>query len=90
MTFADVNRRANQLARHLCNLGVTADVPVAVLMERSFELIIAMMGMPSEIACCCLVHRCLATTRCLACLQVGLNSCHKDVADMQTLKFAKH
>ncbi|KAL3130149.1 hypothetical protein ABBQ38_008458 [Trebouxia sp. C0009 RCD-2024] len=44
MTFADVNHRANQLARHLCTLGVATDIPVAVLMERSFDLIIAMMG----------------------------------------------
>ncbi len=45
MTFAEVNNRANQLARHLCTLGVGKDIPVAILMERSFDLIIAMMGM---------------------------------------------
>ncbi len=45
MTFAEVNQRSNQLARHLRTLGVGRDVPVAILMERSFDLIIAMMGM---------------------------------------------
>ncbi len=44
MTFAEVNQRSNQLARHLRTLGVGRDVPVAILMERSFDLIIAMMG----------------------------------------------
>ena len=44
MTFANVNYRANQLARHLFTLDVQKDIPVAILMERSFDLIIAMMG----------------------------------------------
>ncbi|KAL3134282.1 hypothetical protein ABBQ38_006545 [Trebouxia sp. C0009 RCD-2024] len=26
MTFADVNQRANQLARHICTLGVATDI----------------------------------------------------------------
>ena len=59
MTFAEVNDRANQLARHLRTLGVSADIAVAVLMERSFDLIIAMMGMQSTIVGCrLLVDRC--------------------------------
>ena len=45
MTFAEVNYKANQLAGHLRILGVGTDVPVAILMERSFDLIVAMMGM---------------------------------------------
>lgn len=44
MTFATVNSKANQLARHLCTLGVGRDMPVGVLMERSFDLIIAIIG----------------------------------------------
>ncbi|KAL3130186.1 hypothetical protein ABBQ38_008489 [Trebouxia sp. C0009 RCD-2024] len=44
MTFATVNSKANQLARHLCTLGVGRDMPVGVLMERSFDLIIAIIA----------------------------------------------
>ncbi len=44
MTFTHVNGKANQLARYLRTLGVDTDVPVGIFMERSFDLIIAMMG----------------------------------------------
>ena len=85
MTFADVNHRANQLARHLCTVGVATDVAVAVLMERSFDLIIAMMGMQSKLIACVtmqlsarLVSSCCKTHACLkVCLIVYLILCHK-------------
>lgn len=44
MTYAELDQKTNQLARHLRVLGVDRDVPVAVLMERSFDIIIAVMG----------------------------------------------
>lgn len=44
MTYAQLDQKTNQLARHLRVLGVDRDVPVAVLMERSFDIIIAVMG----------------------------------------------
>ncbi len=44
LTYRELNRRANQLARYLRSLGVGPDVPVAVSLERSCELLIALLG----------------------------------------------
>ncbi|RKG65329.1 amino acid adenylation domain-containing protein, partial [Corallococcus sp. CA054B] len=44
LTYAELNRRANQLAHHLLALGVGPDVPVGVLFERSAEQLIAILG----------------------------------------------
>ncbi len=44
MTYAELNSRANQLARVLRGRGVTADTVVAVMVERSFEMIIGMLA----------------------------------------------
>ncbi len=44
LTYDQLNRRANQLARHLQKLGVERDVPVGVLLERSCELVIALLA----------------------------------------------
>ncbi|MEV4051952.1 non-ribosomal peptide synthase/polyketide synthase [Amycolatopsis sp. NPDC049688] len=43
-TFAELDARANQLARHLVSQGVTAERPVAVMLPRSAEAIVAMLG----------------------------------------------
>lgn len=42
--YRDLNARANQLARHLRRLGVGPDVPVGVCMERSAEMLVALLG----------------------------------------------
>ena len=52
MTYAQLDQKTNQLARHLQILGVSRDVPVAVLMERSFDIIIAVMGELNAIPYC--------------------------------------
>jgi amino acid adenylation domain-containing protein len=39
LTYHELNRRANRLAHHLQALGVGANVPVAVCMERSLEMV---------------------------------------------------
>ena len=52
MTYAQLDQKTNQLARHLQVLGISRDVPVAVLMERSFDIIIAVMGEPYGIPSC--------------------------------------
>jgi amino acid adenylation domain-containing protein len=44
LTYRDLNARANQLAHHLIDLGVGPEVIVAVCLERSVELIIALVG----------------------------------------------
>jgi amino acid adenylation domain-containing protein len=44
LTYAQLNLQANRLAHRLVNLGVGPDVVVAVCMERSFDLIVALLG----------------------------------------------
>lgn len=44
ITYRTLNRRANQMARHLRHLGVGPDVVVGVFMERSIDMIVALVG----------------------------------------------
>lgn len=44
LTYADLNRRANQLAHYLQNLGVGLDVLVGIYLERSPDIAIAILG----------------------------------------------
>ncbi|HZI04645.1 MAG TPA: amino acid adenylation domain-containing protein, partial [Archangium sp.] len=44
LTYGELNARANQLARHLRRLGVGPEVLVALCLERSPELIVAMLA----------------------------------------------
>ncbi|WP_164003091.1 AMP-binding protein, partial [Pyxidicoccus caerfyrddinensis] len=44
LTYRQLDERANQLAHHLRSLGVASGTPVAVGLERSFELIICLLG----------------------------------------------
>lgn len=44
LTYAELNTRANQLAHHLQKLGIGPDELVGVCMERSTELVIALLG----------------------------------------------
>ena len=44
LTYAELNRRANQIAHHLRGLGVGPDVVVAILMERSLDLLACLLG----------------------------------------------
>src|SRR5260370_20696892 len=41
LSYAELNRRANQLGHHLQQLGVKPDVRVAIILERSIELVVA-------------------------------------------------
>ncbi|HEY8979761.1 MAG TPA: amino acid adenylation domain-containing protein, partial [Streptomyces sp.] len=43
-TYAEVNARANRLARHLAGLGVGPESGVGVLMQRSPDLVIALLA----------------------------------------------
>ena len=44
LTFAELNTRANKLAHYLRNAGVEAEAPVAVFLERSVDMIVALLG----------------------------------------------
>ena len=44
MTYGELNRRANQLAHYLQARGVGPEVYVCVCMERSLEMVIALLG----------------------------------------------
>ena len=44
LTYADLNRRANQIAHHLQSLGVGPESLVGICMERSFALVIGLLG----------------------------------------------
>jgi amino acid adenylation domain-containing protein len=44
LTYAELNMRANNLAHRLMKLGIGPDVPVAVCMSRSPDLIVALIG----------------------------------------------
>ncbi len=44
LTYHELNQRANQLAHYLRTLGVGPDVVVGLYLERSVELIIALLG----------------------------------------------
>ncbi len=44
LSYRELNARANQLAHHLCKLGVGAEVLVGICMERSVEMMVALLG----------------------------------------------
>ncbi|HYG79906.1 MAG TPA: condensation domain-containing protein, partial [Pyrinomonadaceae bacterium] len=44
LSYSELNERANQLARHLRSLGVGADAPVGVMLERSPELVVSLLA----------------------------------------------
>jgi aspartate racemase len=44
ITYHELNRRANQLARHLQTLGAGPEVRVAICVERSLALVVGLLG----------------------------------------------
>ncbi|MFZ0751733.1 MAG: amino acid adenylation domain-containing protein, partial [Pyrinomonadaceae bacterium] len=44
LTYRQLNSRANQLAHHLLNLGVGPDVLVGIMMQRSLEMVVAILA----------------------------------------------
>ena len=44
LTYRELNQRANQLARHLRKSGVGSETPVALCLERSADMLVALIG----------------------------------------------
>ncbi len=44
LTYRELNERANRLAHYLQRLGVQAEVPVALYLERSLDMVVAILG----------------------------------------------
>jgi amino acid adenylation domain-containing protein len=44
LSFGELNRRANRLANYLCRHGVGPDVLVGVCLDRSLDLVVALLG----------------------------------------------
>ena len=44
LSYAELHRRANQLAHYLRKAGVGPETPVAIYLERSVEMIVALLG----------------------------------------------
>jgi len=44
LTYRELNRRANQLAHHLQKLGVKPEVLVGICLERSLEMLVALLA----------------------------------------------
>ncbi|RKG73736.1 amino acid adenylation domain-containing protein, partial [Corallococcus exercitus] len=44
LTYRELDTRANQLAHHLRSLGVGPEVPVAVCLERSLEMVLGLLA----------------------------------------------
>jgi amino acid adenylation domain-containing protein len=44
MTYRELNARSNQVARYLRNLGVGPDTLVGIAVERSIEIVVALLG----------------------------------------------
>jgi amino acid adenylation domain-containing protein len=44
LSFAELDRRSNQLAHHLIGLGVGRDVLVGIAVERSLEMLVGLLG----------------------------------------------
>jgi amino acid adenylation domain-containing protein len=44
ISYGELNRRANQLARHLRGLGVKPEVRVGICVERSIDMVVGLLG----------------------------------------------
>jgi amino acid adenylation domain-containing protein len=51
ITYDTLNRHANQLARYLRELGVRADTPVALYLDRSLSMILSVLGILKSGGC---------------------------------------
>ena len=62
LTYRELNERGNQLAHYLRFLGVGPDTPVPILMKRSLDFIVALVGVLKVkwmllcVCVCCLLY----------------------------------
>jgi amino acid adenylation domain-containing protein len=51
LSYRELNARANQLARYLARLGAGPEVPVGILVERSADLLVGILGILKSGSC---------------------------------------
>ena len=51
LTYHELNERSNQLARYLQNKGVNSNSKIALIMDRSFEMLISIFGILKSGGC---------------------------------------
>jgi amino acid adenylation domain-containing protein len=56
LTYRELDERANQVAHRLRGLGVRAETPVAVLMQRSIDVVVAILGILKAGGCYLPLH----------------------------------
>src|SRR5256885_15035630 len=44
LAYRQLNNRTNELSAHLKNLGVGPEVPVALYLDRSLDMVVAILG----------------------------------------------
>ena len=44
VTYDELNRKANQLARYLCRQGIGRDIPVGLCVDRSVDMAVGLLG----------------------------------------------
>ena len=72
ITYQELNRKANTLAKALLNLGVTQNTPVALFFDKSIEMIIAILGVLKAGGCYVPILPDEASSR----IEYILNDCH--------------
>jgi len=70
ITYSQLDQKTNRLAHYLRTLGAGRDIPVAVLMERSFDLIVAVMGKQLMALSFCILDSPLFLSKMPNCLQL--------------------
>jgi amino acid adenylation domain-containing protein len=56
LTYAELDTAANGFAHRLAEAGVAAEIPVAVLMERSLDLVVVLLAVAKAGGVCVLLH----------------------------------
>ncbi len=79
ITYSQLDQKTNRLAHYLRTLGAGRDIPVAVLMERSFDLIVAVMGKHLMALSFCVLDSPLFLSKMSTCLQLHYHAISNQV-----------